>query len=70
MARENEESERNIMFLNLGKMDATARAFWEFTCNKIMAQSIGLNVDPNGGAYGGNGGGEHQHGVWGDGGIW
>ena len=63
MAREKEESERKLMFMDPEKMDATARAFWEFSRNKIMTQSIGLNVDPNGGAYGGNGGGEHQHGV-------
>jgi hypothetical protein len=48
------------MFMNPNSMDATAREYWEFSCAKIMAQSMASRCGNDGGdgSRGGGDGGE------------
>jgi hypothetical protein len=38
LAKEKEEADHTIMFMNSNSMNATARAYWEITHAKIMAE--------------------------------
>jgi hypothetical protein len=40
LAKEKEDANGPIMFMNPNFMDATARAYWELTRAKIMPQSM------------------------------
>jgi hypothetical protein len=55
LAKDKEEAEHVIMFMNPISMIAMVRAYWELSRAKIMAQSMACHVG-EGGRGGGDGG--------------
>jgi hypothetical protein len=52
LAKEKEEANRAIMFMNPNSMNAAARAYWEITHAKILAELM-ASRGSDGGAHGG-----------------